>query len=106
VGRGSGETREIVNLIPCETPSFVLGDPISNAELASDIAEYVLARKGFDCRGRKQTVSFSEGVYTVKFYSPREQSDKIYIVDLDADTSRILSVRVLGKKLLARNNNL
>ena len=95
VGRSPGESRKIiVTLVPCETPSFVLGDPVSNAELASDIAEYVLAEKGFDCRNRDYRVSFCEGVYTVAFFSGAERPEKTYAVDIDADTSRILSVKI------------
>ena len=104
VNRSTGEAREITTSIPCETPSFVLGDPIFSAELASDIAEYVLAQKGIDCRNQRRKVSFFEGVYTVAFFSGLERPEKKYTVDIDADTSRILSVTAFKKALLAANN--
>jgi len=102
----TGEAREIATPIPCKTPSFVLGDHITSAELASDIAEYVLAEKGIDCRSQKRKVSFCEGVYTVAFFSGLERPAKKYTVDIDADTSRILSVIAFEKILLASNNGL
>lgn len=95
VNRNIGENREISTLLPCVTPPFLLGDPVSSAELASDIAEYVLAKKGFDCRRRKARVSFCDGVYTVKFLSGGGRPDVTYVVDIDADTSRVLSLSVL-----------
>ena len=101
VNRNVDGTREIVTVIPCESPPFILGDPVLNAELAADIAEYVMAKNGFDCCDRKSRISFCEGIYTVAFLPEGGQPHSTYIIDIDADTSRVLSFRVLHMELVA-----
>ena len=101
VRQSTGETRESFTVIPCETPPFVQGDPVSNAELAADIAEYVLTRKGFDCRSLARRISFCEGIYTVVFLA-EGRLENTYTVDIDADTSEILSLKI-RRKILAVN---
>jgi hypothetical protein len=101
VTHNSREAREISTVIPCETPSFILGDRVSNAELAVDIAEYILAVHGFDCRDLTKKVSFFEGNYIVSFRSDELGLDTTYTVDIDADTSRIHGIKILRSRLVA-----
>ena len=95
------DAAEVFTVIPCETPPFIQGDPVYHAEMAIDIAEYVLAKKGIDCLDHRTSVSFCEGVYTVAFISGKKQPESKYTVDIDAGTSRILSVKQTTRDLLS-----
>lgn len=77
-------------------PSLLQGQPLTNAELASYLAEYELARQGVDCRNDRMTVSFCEGIYTVAFH-PADRASPIekYVVEIDAGDSTI--VRMIKK---------
>ena len=98
VSRNIEDVPEALIVIRCETPSFIQGDPVYHAEMAIDIAEYVLARKGLDCRDHAPSVSFCDGVYTVAFPSGKGQPESKYTVDIDASNSTILSVRLTRKE--------
>ena len=89
------DNNEIVTVLPAYTPPILLGDPIYNAEMATFLAEFVLAGQGIDCRNRRPKVSYCEGVYTVAFLPAKEKvSASRLLVDIDADTSTILSVTI------------
>lgn len=95
------EPVEITTLIRSITPSFVQGERIYHAEMAKDIAEYVLAREGIDCRDLEARVSFCDGIYTVAFSRESPQRTDHYSVDINADTSKILSVMKTRTRLAA-----
>ena len=89
------DNNEVVTVLPAYTPPILLGDPIYNAEMATFLAELVLAEQGIDCRNRRPKVSYCEGVYTVAFLPAKEKiSASRLLVDIDADTSTILSVTI------------
>lgn len=92
---------EVTTVIPSITPSFIQGDRVYHAGMAKDIAEYVLAREGVDCRDLKARVSFCDGIYTVAFCRESQRLTDHYLVDIDADNSKILSVKKTRTRLAA-----
>jgi hypothetical protein len=95
------EPIEITTVIPSITPTFIQGDRVYHAGMAKDIAEYVLAKEGVDCRNLKVQVSFCDGIYTVAFCRESQRLTNHYSVDIDADTSKILSVKKTQTRLAA-----
>jgi len=89
----SSLSAEVTTVILSITPSFIQGDRVYHAEMAKDIAEYVLAKEGVDCRDLEARISFCDGIYTVAFCREGRQLTDHYLVDIDADTSKILSVK-------------
>ena len=92
---------EVTTVIPSITPSFIQGERVYHAGMAKDIAEYVLAKEGVDCRDLDARISFCDGIYTVAFRSDRKHLSSSYRVDIAADTSKILSVRKTHTKIAA-----
>lgn len=92
---------EFITVIPSITPSFIQGDRIYHAGMAKDIAEYVLAKEGVDCRDLEARVSFCDGIYMVAFCREGRQITDHYVVDIDAGTSKILSVKKSQTRLAA-----
>jgi hypothetical protein len=105
VSMNTKDDAEVFTVIPCETPSFVQGSPVYHAEMAVDIAEYVLTKQGIDCRDHRTSVSFCEGVYTVAFLSGKKQPESKYTVDIDAGTSKILFVQRMTRDLLSTQSS-
>jgi hypothetical protein len=101
VKQNVSEPVEVTTVIPSITPSFIQGDRVYHAEMAKDIAEYVLVLEGVDCRDLKAQVSFCDGIYTVAFCREDRQLTNHYWVDIDADTSKILSVKKTRTRLAA-----
>lgn len=92
---------EVTTMIRSVTPAFLQGERVYHAEMARDIAEYVLATEGIDCRGLEARVSFCEGTYTVSFKRENRHLTDLYSVDIDADTSSILGVMKTRTRLAA-----
>lgn len=101
VKQNVSEPIEVTTVFTSVTPTFVQGDPVYHAEMARDIAEYVLSKEGVDCRGLEARVSFCDGIYTVAFCREGRQLADHYSVDIDADTSEILSVKKTQSRIAA-----
>lgn len=86
-----------------QAPSLLQGESLQSASLASQLAEYELARRGVDCDGRRLAVSYCEGVYTVSFHAlDRESRVETYTVDIRASDSRILRVTATSRSTEAK----
>jgi hypothetical protein len=92
---------ELITVVPSITPSFILGDRVYNAEMAKDIAEYILAKEGVDCRNLTVQVSFCDGIYTVAFCEGKGSDSSSFSVDIDANNSKILAVKKTRTKIAA-----
>jgi ribosome biogenesis SPOUT family RNA methylase Rps3 len=69
------------------------GEPIYSTSVAIRMAELILKERGLSFEERSVMVSFCEGVYTVTFEKPADQTTSCdYQVEIDADTSKILKV--------------
>ena len=97
----SDQPVEITTMIRSVTPAFLQGERVYHAEMARDIAEYVLASEGVDCRGLEARVWFCEGIYTVSFRRESPYLTDLYSVDIDADTSKIMGVMKTRTRLAA-----
>jgi hypothetical protein len=92
---------EVTTMIRSVTPAFLQGERVYHAEMARDIAEYVLATEGVDCRGLEARVSFCEGIYTVSFRRESPYLTALYSVDIEAHTSKIMGIMKTRTKLAA-----
>lgn len=68
--------------------------PVYSTSFAIRLAELALKDRGItDCEKRSVAISFCDGVYSVTFERPEDVVfAKDYVVQISADTSRILSV--------------
>lgn len=69
------------------------GEPIYSTSVTIRMAELLLRERGLSYEDRSVMVSFCEGVYTVIFEKPPDETISCdYKVEIDADTSKILKV--------------
>jgi hypothetical protein len=69
------------------------GEPIYSTSVAIRMAELIMKERGLSYQDRSVMVSFCEGVYTVTFEKPSDETTSCdYKVEIDADTSKILKV--------------
>ncbi len=68
--------------------------PVYSTSFAIHLAELALKERGImDCSRRSVAVSYCDGVYSVTFEKPEDVVlAKDYIVEINADTSRIMNV--------------
>ncbi len=68
--------------------------PVYSTSFAIRLAELALKERGVvDCDKRSVAISFCDGVYSVTFEKPEDSVfSKDYVVDINADTSRIIRV--------------
>jgi len=80
-----------------KTPEIVRGERIYTTQQAVYIADLVLAMQGIDMQGRQHKVSFFEGVYLVTFSPGPGDPTGAYTVQIAAEDSEVLSVRLIGR---------
>ena len=69
-------------------------EPVYSTSVAIRLAELTLKQMGIDSKERTVLVSFCDGLYTVTFQRPPEMvMAKDFVIDIDADTSRIIRVQ-------------
>jgi len=69
-------------------------EPVYSTSFAIRLAELTLKERGVkDCMRRNVAVSYCDGIYTVTFERPTDKVQaKDYLVDIEAETSRIVRV--------------
>ena len=68
-------------------------EPVYSTSVAIRLAELTLKQMGIDSKERAVAVSYCDGMYTVTFRRPPEMvMAKDFVIDIDADTSRIIRV--------------